>query len=199
MKILVATNNPAKIAELSAFLMAENYEIETLANLGLADIEETGTTFEENALLKAKYYARKSDLLSIADDSGLEIDALGGAPGVKSKRWIGEQASWLDLARVVVERLANTPAEARTARLRTVMAIATPDGSYRTAEATIEGRIIETLNEEKIIAGYPYRALLLVNNFGKLYADLTENEHEQVNQRKQAFQKLLPYLRGITA
>lgn len=198
MKILVATNNPAKIAELSAFLLAENYEIETLASLGLTDIEETGSTFEENALLKAKYYAEKSGLLSIADDSGLEIDALGGAPGVKSKRWIGEQASWLDLARAVIERLADTPTEARTARLRTVMAVAIPGGSHRTAEATIEGRIAETLNEEKVIAGYPYRALLLVNDFGKLYADLTEDEHEQINQRKRAFRKLLPHLRGIT-
>jgi XTP/dITP diphosphohydrolase len=196
MKLLIATHNPAKANEVGNFLSTENFEIVTLSDLGLEDIEETGSTFEENAVLKAKFYAEKSGLIALADDSGLEIDALSGAPGVKSKRWLGKDASWFDLANAIIEKLIDIPKEKRAARLRTVMAISTPDGRIQTAETTIEGYISETLNADKIIAGYPYRALLIVQNFNKLYADLTEEEHEQVNQRKRALRQLLPYLRG---
>jgi XTP/dITP diphosphohydrolase len=196
MKLLIATHNPAKANEVGNFLSTENFEIVTLSDLGLEDIEETGSTFEENAVLKAKFYAEKSGLIALADDSGLEIDALSGAPGVKSKRWLGQDASWFDLANAIIEKLIDIPKEKRAARLRTVMALSTPDGRILTAETTIEGYISETLNADKIIAGYPYRALLIVQNFNKLYADLTEAEHEQVNQRKRALRQLLPYLRG---
>jgi len=194
-KVLVGTFNPAKSVEMSAFLKAEGFEVVTLAETDLGDIEETGATFEENALLKARYYAEQSGLVTVADDSGFEVDALNGAPGIKSKRWIGEDATWEDLARAIIERTEDVPAGERGARLHTVMAAVTPDGELRTAEAAIEGRIPPTLDESKIAAGYPYRALLIVDGYDKLYADLTEEEHDQVNQRRKALGELLPFLR----
>ncbi|MFC1638773.1 non-canonical purine NTP pyrophosphatase [Patescibacteria group bacterium] len=195
MKVLVGTTNPGKIEEMSRLLADGGFEIVTLADLDLGDVEETGTTFEENALLKARHYAKLSGLVTVADDGGLEIDALGGAPGVYSKRWVGEDASWEDLAREVMKRMYNVRPEHRTARLRTVVAVVRPDGEERTAEAGIEGRIAEELDEAAITAGFPYRVLLVVDRYGKPYSDLTEEEHAKVNHRREAVLKLMDFIR----
>ncbi len=179
---------------MAALLNAAGFKTVSLADLGLEDIEETGATFKENAVLKAVHYAKQTGLVTVADDSGLEIDALGGAPGIKSKRWIGENATWEDLALAVIERMKDVPVGQRSARLRTVMSVATADGQVKTAEATIEGEIPEALDKSLIQEGYPYRALLHVTQFNKLYAELTHEEHEQVNQRRKALNELLPAL-----
>lgn len=195
MKILVGTNNPGKAAEVGKWLRDAGHEPVMPADLELLDMEETGNTFEENALLKARFYADRSGLACIADDSGLEVDFLGGAPGVKSKRWIGPDATWEDLAEAIVRKMEGHPDSERIARLRTVMAIAFPESAAtHTAETTIEGKIAERLDLSLVSAGYPYRALLVVDQFGKLYAELTEDEHEQINQRRRAFKQLLPLL-----
>jgi XTP/dITP diphosphohydrolase len=195
-RILVGTFNPGKAAEISAWLRKEGFETVVLSELDLDDIEETGQTFEENAVLKAVHFAAITGLVTLADDSGFEVDALGGLPGVKSRRWIGEDASWEDLARAIIDRMSQVPPHERTARLRTVMALATPDGGCKTVEASIEGDVPMTLDETLITAGYPYRALLVVKEFGKLYANLNETEHDQVNQRRKALRSILSHLKS---
>ncbi|MFH1047709.1 MAG: non-canonical purine NTP pyrophosphatase [Patescibacteria group bacterium] len=196
-QILIGTLNPGKAKEISAWLDSVGFEPVLPVDLGLGDIEETGSTLKENSDLKALYYLQKSGLPTVADDSGFEVDALDGAPGIKSKRWLGEDASWLDLARAIIDRLQNVPSEARTARLHTVMSLALPSGEVHNTEASICGRVPLTLDESLITPGYPYRALLTVDQFNKLYAELTEEEHAAVNQRQRALVELLPELRKL--
>ncbi len=192
MKILVGTANPGKARELVELLAGTGIEVVSLRDVGLSAIEETGTTFEENALLKARTYAAASGLPCLADDGGLEIDALDGAPGVYSHRWAGEQASDFDLAEKVIVSLADVPADGRSARLRTVLAFTMPDGESLTVDRSIAGRIAMSYDRAKIQSGYPYRSLLIVDRYGKLFADLTHEEHEAVNHRRAALREILP-------
>lgn len=196
-KILVGSTNPGKARELAKALADLGVEVVMPADVGLGSVEETGKTFEENAILKAKAYAKMSGLVTLADDSGLEIDVLGGAPGVYSRRWAGEDATDLKLAVTVMERMKDIPTAKRTARLTCVVAIATPKGEVRTAKTSIEGRITEVLDASKIAPGLPYRPLLEVEEFGKLYSDLTEEEHESINHRRRAVQNLLPEIKRL--
>lgn len=194
MKVLIGTTNPGKAREFAAMLSRAGIETVTMTEAGVAPIDETGETFEENAVLKAKAYAEKSGLPSITDDSGLEIDALGGAPGVHSHRWAGEHVTDLKLALTVLDRLQGTPPQKRTARLKTVIAFVMPGGVVRTSTRAIEGHITEDLDASKITPGYPYRAIFLVDALGKLYADLTHEEHEAINHRRLALGDLLPHI-----
>ncbi len=192
MKLLVGTTNPSKAKEIAELVGGAGIEVVTLKDVGLSSIEETGATFEENAVLKATTYARASGLPCVADDGGLEIDALGGAPGVYSHRWAGENATDLDLATKVIESLRGTPTAKRTARLRSVTAFAMPGGRVVTADRHIAGHIVESFDPQKLRPGFPYRCLLMIDAYGKLYADLTEEEHRAVNHRHAAFKELLP-------
>ena len=210
MKILIATKNPGKAREIKEFL-GDGFELVSLADFPNApDIEETGETFEENALLKARAYFEWSGIPSIADDGGLEIDYLNGEPGVKSRRWPGYEATDEELIEMTLKKLEGVPQENRTARLRTV-------GTYYDGKntlsrtAAIEGYITEDYcgHCEK---GYPFRSIFWIPKFnnpraqrgatpersegssrrmteqssydGKLYQDLTHEEHEQINHRK---------------
>jgi len=197
MKLLVGTTNPGKAKEISALVAGAGIEIVTLKDVGLSSIEETGKTFEENAVLKATTYAKASGLPCVADDGGLEIDALGGAPGVYSHRWAGENAGDLDLANKVIESLRGVPPAKRTARLRSITAFALPSGQVITSDKSLAGHIVESFDLNKLSPGFPYRCLLMIDALGKLYADLTEEEHRSVNHRHAAFKELLPAI--ITA
>ena len=126
-RLLVATGNPGKVLELAELLRGVPYTLVSLRDLGLpTEIEEPADTFEGNAVIKAETYARMSGLLTMADDSGLEVDALDGAPGVHSKRFAGDDASDDDRTALVLRRLGQTPWERRTARYRCVLALAAP-------------------------------------------------------------------------
>lgn len=200
MRILIGTSNPGKVEEFREMLVAEGFSVITLADLDIPSIEETGTTFEENALLKASSYAADSGLITIADDGGLEIDALKGAPGVYSRRWTGdENATDEALARAVIERMRGVLPGMRTARLRTVVAMAYPDGRTRTVTEAIEGAITADVDLSRIRPGYPYRALFQVSRFHKLFADLTPEEHAEVNHRKAALRQFIPGLHATEA
>lgn len=188
MKILIATKNPAKAKEIKKYLRG-NFETVTLADFPNApDVEETGKTFEENAFLKAKKYFEFYGLPAVADDGGLEIDYLGGEPGVKSRRWPGYEASDEELMKMAIEKLKGVPWEKRTARLRAV-------GIYfdgkRTISATdkIEGFIVEE-KPESCEPGFPFRSMLWIPQFKKLYRDLSEEEHTKVNHRKVIYEKI---------
>jgi len=143
-RLLLATTNPHKIEELHAILAGLPYELVSPNEIGLAlEVEETGTTFAENAILKATAWADAADMLTLAEDSGLEIDALGGEPGIYSARWAGEGVSYEERFRILLGRLADVPAERRTARYHAVIAIAraAPVGVLGVFEGTLEGQI----------------------------------------------------------
>ncbi len=141
-KLLIATRNPGKVREYRALLAGLPFEITSLDAEGIdLEVEETGLTFAENAQIKAMTYARASGLLTWADDSGLEVDALGGAPGVHSARYAGMDAGDADRYRKLLAALAGVPWARRTARFRCVVILATPTGMIGTAEGVCEGII----------------------------------------------------------
>lgn len=201
MKILIATTNPAKFNELKLFLSALPYEFISLSDCGIAQSpEETGSTFEENAILKARYYAKASGLPAIADDGGFEIDALGGAPGVKSHRWIyGDRENTDDeLISYTIAKMQGLPRAKRGAQLRLVLACAMPDGSNVTSESAIRGIVAESPAKIRT-PGFPYRSLLYLPELGKYYDhhELTIEENQAYNHRKKAVEKLIPLLKKL--
>jgi len=141
-KLLVATHNSGKVREYREILAGLPLEVTYLDAEGITfEVEETGTTFAENAILKATIYARLTGLWTWADDSGLEVDALGGAPGVYSARYAGPDATDADRYRKLLDALAGVSWDQRSARFRCTVALATPDGEARTVDGTCEGVI----------------------------------------------------------
>ena len=197
MKILIATKNPGKAREMKTFL-GNGFEIVSLTDLPNApDIEENGNTFEENALLKARFYFDWSGVPSIADDAGLEIDYLNGEPGVLSRRWPGYEATDEELIETALKKLNGVPKENRTARLRTVGLYY--DGKQTLSRtASVEGYITEDYcgHCEK---GYPFRSIFWIPKFKKLYQDLTHEEHEQINHRKVVYGQLAQDILNLKA
>jgi XTP/dITP diphosphohydrolase len=188
MKILIATTNPGKFSELRKFLSDLPYEYVSLSDIGISlNVEETGNTFDENAILKAKTYADLSGLPAIADDGGFEIDILHGEPGVKSHRWISGDAedSDEDLIAYTLKRLEGIQESKRGAQLRLVLAFALPHGRVVSSEASIRGVVAETPSQSRT-QGFPYRALLYLPELGKFYDNsvLTEEETNLLNHRK---------------
>lgn len=183
-KLLVATKNPGKVREIQAVLSDLPVEIVTLEQYPEApEVEEAGATFLENAVAKAVAYARFSGLLSLADDSGLEVDALDGAPGVFSKRF-----GSCDPERIakILELMRDVPDEKRTARFRCVVAVASPDGRVETCEATLEGFIAR---EPRGTNGFGYDPIMYVPELGKHVAELSLEEKNAISHRGKALIK----------
>jgi XTP/dITP diphosphohydrolase len=204
--LLIATTNPAKLAEYRLILREPgfaNLELVSLADLEISETpEETGATFNENALLKARFYFERAQIATLADDGGLEIDALGGEPGVRSHRWLGSGADDSDQALVaeVIRRMKGVDASRRSARLRATIALTYEEGGSireRTAEAAIEGVIAERAYSE-IRAGFPYRAVLVIPGRNCYLGELGDKEEAQISQRRIAILKLQDDLRRIT-
>lgn len=189
MKILIATKNPAKVRELTRYLQHETLELLSLADFPRApNVEETGETFEENALLKAKTYFEWSKIPTLADDGGLEIDVLNGDPGVMSRRWSGREMSDQEMTDMVLDKLKGVPWEKRTTRFRIVLAFY--DGAHtETATASTEGYITEE-QRGPYEPGFPFRAIFRVSKLNKMFNELTPEEHEQVNHRRFACAKI---------
>ncbi len=182
--LLVATTNRHKLEEYRSIFVDLPFQLLSLSDIQLdLDVEETGTTFQENAELKALAYARASGLLSLADDSGLEIDALGGAPGVYSARFAGEDTSYEERFRIIFEQLSGLPVEKRTARFRCVITIAEPSGYHRSVEGSIEGVITDVpygLN------GFGYDPIFLVRELGKTTAEIPPEQKNKISHRGRA-------------
>ncbi|MCL6430017.1 MAG: RdgB/HAM1 family non-canonical purine NTP pyrophosphatase [Anaerolineae bacterium] len=195
MQLLLATRNPGKLRELRALLASLPLECLSLSDVGIAtDIAETGESLEENAILKARGYASLSGLTTLADDSGLEVDALGGEPGVRSSRWAGPAATDADRIRLLLERLQGVPLAARRARFRAVAAIATPDGRLYTAEGRLEGVIAD---QPRGTGGFGYDPVFLVPSLGKTVAELDPETKNRISHRARAILAARPILEQL--
>jgi XTP/dITP diphosphohydrolase len=193
--LLVATNNPGKLKEYEDLLAGGGLplEITSPAREGLRlEVEESGKTFEENARIKALTYARASGLLTLADDSGLEVDALGGAPGVHSARYAGPGATDVDRYRKLLGDLQQIPAGKRTARFRCVIALARPDGQVLTADGVCNGEI--GLGPRGA-HGFGYDPIFVVEGYdGQTMAELVPEIKNRISHRARAMDAARPLL-----
>ena len=196
-KLLLATNNQAKIHEYKSLLHDLPYELVTLAEQGITTIvSEVGGSLEENAKLKATLLAAESQLLSLADDSGLEVDALGGEPGRLSARYAGENASDRDRVNYLLLQLKGVPQEKRSARFRCVIAIATPDGEVEFCSGECPGFITFEPRGEQ---GFGYDPVFYLPELGKAMAELPLEIKNQVSHRGQAARKAYQLLAQFAA
>ncbi len=192
-KLLLATNNQAKVGEYKALLLNIPFELVTLAELGITTIvDEVGGSLEENARLKATVLASESRLLALADDSGLEVDALGGEPGRLSARYAGEGASDKDRVNYLLSRLKNVPWQQRSARFRCVIAVATPDGEVELCCGECGGMI--TL-EPKGEQGFGYDPVFDLPELNKTMAELPLETKNRFSHRGQAARKVYQVLK----
>jgi XTP/dITP diphosphohydrolase len=193
--LLIATTNPGKFNELKKALRdipTKTFSLRDFPKIKL--VEETGETFEKNAELKARGYGEQTGLPTIADDGGLEIDALNGEPGIKSHRWLSSNRESTDKELIIyaLDRLRGVPREKRGARLRTVVAFYDViNGKVYLESESVSGYIVEEMPDD-VIPGFPFRSLLFIPQFGKLYKDLTEEEHRGINHRLKALGRLKP-------
>jgi XTP/dITP diphosphohydrolase len=182
--LLLATTNEHKLGEFRTIFRDLPFTVLSLRDLQIdTDVEETGTTFAENAILKARAYAQEANMLALADDSGIEIDALGGAPGVYSARFAGRETSYEERFRLIYERLRDVPPAERTARFRCAIALAEPSGYLRVVEGTIEGMIAESPRGQN---GFGYDPIFLVPEFGKTTAEMAPEEKNRISHRGRA-------------
>ena len=179
-RIVFATGNAGKIKEIRMIMEDTGLEVVSMKDAGIkADIEENGKTYEENALIKARAVAAFTKDIVMADDSGLEIDALNKEPGIYSARYLGEDTPYSIKNANLIQRLEGVPEEKRA------IAAVLPDGRELTTRATIEGRIGY---EEKGTNGFGYDPIFYVPEFGKTTAELTEEEKNQVSHRGKALE-----------
>lgn len=183
-ELLIATHNAGKLAEFQQIMAGLPLRLRSLYDLGITlDVEETGATFAENALLKARAYTALSGLPTLADDSGLEVAALNGAPGVYSARWAGPNADAATRNALLLEQLAGVPFHGRLARFVCVVALAHPDGSVETAEGTLPGVIEE---QPKGSGGFGYDPLFFLLDEGCTLAELPAGRKNEISHRARA-------------
>ncbi len=195
--LLIATNNPGKQREYDHLLAPLNLELCTLQDLRLSIVvPEDGDSYAENARTKALSYAQASGLLTLADDSGLEVDALDGEPGLHSARYAGNSASDADRYRLLLQKLHGIPWEKRTARFRCVIVLAIPGGETYSTEGTCEGLI--TL-EPQGNHGFGYDPVFYLPQYGQTMAQLPIEVKNRISHRGRAAQKMLPILTRVLA
>jgi XTP/dITP diphosphohydrolase len=195
-KLLVATRNPGKVREYKQLLRDIPFEVTSLEQVGVMDeVEETGGSFEENACIKARTYADLSGLLTLADDSGLEVDALGGAPGVRSARYGGTGASDEDRVALLLENLKDVAWEDRTGRFRCVIAIACPSGEVKTVTGVVEGFI---QYEPMGANGFGYDPIFYLPHLALTTAELSLEEKNSLSHRAQAARKAVVLLESVS-
>lgn len=192
-RIIFATGNAGKIKEINMIMQDMGMQVVSMKDAGIViDIEENGTTYEENAMLKARAVAVYTDDIVMADDSGLEIDYLNKEPGVYSARYMGEDTSYRIKNANLIDRLEGVPDEKRTARFVCAIAAVLSDGTELHTRATIEGRIGY---EERGANGFGFDPIFYVPEFGKTTAELSEEEKNQVSHRGKALELMKEELR----
>jgi len=196
-EILLATRNPDKVRELALLLGDLGIHIRTLADFPAApEVEEDGTTCKANALKKAREMASATGLPSVADDTGLEVDALGGRPGVFAARYAGENATYEDNCRKLLKELEGVPSARRTARFVTVAALAMPGGHSQVATGTLAGVIAEKCVGSQ---GFGYDPVFFVSELGRTLAELTADEKNRISHRAKAFRSMADILRPVVS
>lgn len=195
MRIIFATGNEGKMREIRMIMADLGYEILSMKEAGIsANIEENGETFEENAMIKAKGIAALCNDLVLADDSGLEIDALNREPGVYSARYLGEDTSYHIKNANLIQRLEGVPEEDRTARFVCAIAAVLPDGRTFTTKAAVEGRIGY---EERGENGFGYDPIFLLPEYGKTTAELSPEEKNKLSHRGKALRLMKEMLKEV--
>jgi XTP/dITP diphosphohydrolase len=191
-RLLLATRNAGKTREVAAIL-GENWVVEDLTERpDLPEIEETGETFQENAVLKAVEVSEIYDGWVLADDSGLEVDALRGAPGVRSARFAGDRATMEENRALLIEKLRGVPREERGARFRCVLALAYGSRLAATFDGSVEGKIAE---EESGTGGFGYDALFIAEGLTQTYAEVPSVVKHAGSHRSVALMKFLAFIR----
>jgi XTP/dITP diphosphohydrolase len=194
-ELVLATRNRHKADELIALLGDRGITIRTLDEFPDApDVIEDGETCEANAAKKARAIAEFTSLPAVADDTGLEVDALGGRPGVYAARYAGEEATYEDNCRKLLRELTGVPHERRTARFLTVAAIALPSGQVRMAQGTLDGMIAEEANGT---LGFGYDPVFFVPELGKTLAQLSADQKNRISHRAKAFTQAKDLLRKM--
>ena len=196
-KLLVATHNAGKLRELAELLSDAPFELVSLSDAAIDEqAPETGSTFEENATMKAATYAGLSGMLTLADDSGLEVRALGGDPGPRSSRYAGEGASDTQRIALLLQKLDNIPEEDWEARFRCVIALARPGRVPDLYQGECRGRIVRTPRGGN---GFGYDPVFLLPDLGKTMAELGAEQKNRVSHRGAAARKTVAALQRMAA
>lgn len=194
-RIIFATSNEGKMKEIRMILGDLGAEILSLKDAGIkADIIEDGATFEENAIIKASAVQKISGGIVLADDSGLEVDYLGGEPGIYSARYMGEDTPYDIKNQNIIDRLKDAEGDERSARFVCVIAAAFPDGSVKTARATIEGRIGYEICGE---GGFGYDPIFYIPELGKTSAEISADEKNMISHRGKALREMKEVIRKM--
>ena len=187
-KIILASNNKGKIAEVKEILKDMNVEVISMKEAGLdVDIEENGSTFEENALIKAEAIMKMTGEITIADDSGLEVDYLNKEPGIYSARYMGHDTSYDIKNNAIIQRLEGVKGTDRSARFVCAMAVVFPDGKNIIARGTMEGLIADKPMGEN---GFGYDTIMYLTEYQKTSAQLSSEEKNKISHRGKALEKL---------
>jgi len=186
-QLLLATTNPGKIREYRLLLAGVGYQIVTLSEQGITEaVTEEGGSYEQNAAMKAIAYAKLSRRITLADDSGLEVDALNGEPGVHSARYAGEKATDAERVARLLARLSGTPPDKRTAHFKCVIAIATPEGKLNLCQGECHGIIAPEAKGEN---GFGYDPVFYLPGLGKTMAELPPRLKNRLSHRGKAARK----------
>jgi XTP/dITP diphosphohydrolase len=195
-RIVIASHNPGKVREIGELLQPLGFSVVSAGELGLPEPEETGTTFAENALIKARAAAAASGLPALADDSGLCVDALDGAPGIHSARWGGPEKDFAMAMRLIEEKLqaagATTP-DRRRAHFVCALALAWPDGEARVFEGEVHGRLVWPPRGEK---GFGYDPVFVPEGHELTFAEMEPEKKHAMSHRARAFERLIDWLSG---
>jgi len=192
-QLVLATHNPGKVAELRRILADVDVVLLDAGDVDLPDVEETGSTFAENALLKARAGVAACGLPCAADDSGLVVDALGGEPGVHSARYAGPHGDDEANLRLVLDRMARVAD--RSARFVCVAALVAPDGREWTTEGTVEGRLLDA---PRGTGGFGYDPIFVPLGEGRTTAEMPPQDKDVISHRGQAFRALRPVVRALS-
>ena len=187
-QLVIASHNDGKIKEINELVASFNIEAVSAKKIGLLDPEETGSTFAENAAIKARAAARGANLPALADDSGLEVTALSGAPGIFSARWAGEPRDFNFAMKKVESALTESGTEDFSARFVCVLCLAWPDGHEETFEGEVPGRLIFPPRGDK---GFGYDPIFIPDGYGVTFAEMDPEEKHAISHRADAFRKLI--------
>jgi len=185
-RLVIASHNPGKVREIAALLAPYGVEVVSVGELGLPEPEETGSSFQENAELKARAAASDAGLPALADDSGLVVPALGGAPGIHSARWAGAGRDFgLAMSRVIDEL---GPAGDRRAHFTCALALCWPDGHCEIFEGRVEGRLVWPPRGER---GFGYDPIFVADGYTETFGEIDPDEKHRISHRADAFRKLV--------